>query len=200
MAESGGNPGGGGMREIATEVLVRDFLLYVCLPLWVIFGFADYLCHRASSIETTTSVRESLLHAIMGIQVGLAIFLGLFFKINVLMLLLILAVLVFHEVVAHWDVKLARDARRISMAEAHAHSFLEVIPFVIVALVVLLHWPDFLDLITLHWAGSLTLTTRPPPGGAGYIPAYFGLMMALGIVPYAEEMWRCWRCGKAATR
>ncbi|MBV9045849.1 MAG: diguanylate cyclase, partial [Alphaproteobacteria bacterium] len=30
---------------------VWDVLVYVVLPLWVLAGFADYLCHRATHIE-----------------------------------------------------------------------------------------------------------------------------------------------------
>jgi hypothetical protein len=28
--------------------------MYFVLPLWLAAGFADYLCHRAASIETTS--------------------------------------------------------------------------------------------------------------------------------------------------
>ena len=32
------------------------------LPVWLAARFADYLCHRAASIETRSGWRESLLH------------------------------------------------------------------------------------------------------------------------------------------
>src|SRR4051794_27447071 len=37
-------------------------LMYFVLPVWLAAGFADYLCHRASSIQSTRGWRESLLH------------------------------------------------------------------------------------------------------------------------------------------
>jgi hypothetical protein len=37
-------------------------LMYFVLPVWLVAGFADYLCHRASAIESTSGWKESLLH------------------------------------------------------------------------------------------------------------------------------------------
>lgn len=179
------------MPEDPTRELVFNALLYIALPMWVVFGHLDYWCHRATKIETTSGLSESVLHAVMGVQVGLAIFLGLFFEINVLVLLLILAVLIAHEVVAHYDVKMASKTREITIWETHVHSFLEVIPFMIMAMLVILRWDMFLNLITLKWAGHLSLTLNPQD--AGYILAYQLVVMALGLLPYTEELIRCWR-------
>ena len=33
-------------------------LMYLILPLWLAAGFADWLCHRASHIETTTGAKD----------------------------------------------------------------------------------------------------------------------------------------------
>jgi hypothetical protein len=40
----------------------QAILMYFILPIWLAAGFADYLCHRASSIDTTSGWKESLLH------------------------------------------------------------------------------------------------------------------------------------------
>ena len=177
--------------------IVRNFILYVVMPAWILFGFLDYLCHRATSIETTSGFRESVVHAIMGIQVALGMFLGLFLRIDVIVLILLFAVLVMHEVVAHMDVVMASRVRAISIWEVHCHSFLEVIPFVIFGLIVCLKWDTFLDLIRLRWAGQLDVTPSPIPGP--YISRYFGFMVAFGFLPYTEELWRCVRAGRRAT-
>lgn len=179
------------MADDPTRLLVFNALLYLALPMWVIFGFLDYLCHRATRIETTSGLRESVLHAVMGIQVGLAIFVGLFFDINVLVFLIMLVVLISHEVVAHYDVKLAGHAREITIWEMHVHSFLEVIPFMIMAMVVILRWDIFLNLVTFRWAGQMSLTLNPQD--TGYILRYHLLVMGLGLLPYTEELFRCWR-------
>jgi len=39
--------------------VTRSVLMYFILPLWLVAGFADYLCHRASHIATTPA-RKSL--------------------------------------------------------------------------------------------------------------------------------------------
>jgi hypothetical protein len=39
--------------------LTRNILMYFILPLWLVAGFADYLCHRASNIATTSGAKES---------------------------------------------------------------------------------------------------------------------------------------------
>ena len=33
-------------------------LMYFVLPIWLLAGFADWLCHRASHIESTTGARN----------------------------------------------------------------------------------------------------------------------------------------------
>jgi hypothetical protein len=177
--------------QISLEDLVQAFLLYGILPGWVFFGFIDYLCHRASRIEETTGLRENLLHSVMGLQVAIPIFFGLFLEINVLVLLLMLFVLAAHELVAHMDVSLALKGRRISVWENHAHSFLEVIPFGIFGLVALLKWPAFVDLITLDWAGKLYFAPKADPISSSFIVGYFLFMVLLGFLPYMEENWRC---------
>ena len=45
-------------------------LMYFVLPVWLLAGFADWLCHRASHIETTTGAKESLIHLLMFAEVG----------------------------------------------------------------------------------------------------------------------------------
>ncbi len=138
------------IRAVPIPVLVFNLVLYGCLPLWLIMGLMDYICHRRSKIEETSGLKESLYHAVMGVQIGVPIFLGLYFKINVLILLLMLAALVFHVWVAHCDVHYARSSREISMLELHVHSFLETLPFFTVALLVCINWEAFVDLITLN--------------------------------------------------
>ena len=181
------------LRSITTDVLLFNMILYLCLPLWLLMGFADYYCHRKSQIEFTTGMKESIYHAVMGIQIGIPVFLGLFFKINVLLLLLMILVLIFHEWVAHHDVKYALHKREISIMETHVHSFLEVLPFVIVGLIVCINWSAFVDLITLNWTNHFSLVVREKPLDFWYVCGYVTLMLIADVVPFAEEFYRCWR-------
>lgn len=181
------------------EALLRGFLLYIILPAWVFCGFFDYLCHKHTKIETTTGLRETILHALMGIQIGLPIYLGLFLEVDVLLLLIMLGVLIFHEYVAHHDVKTTYHKREITVWEIHAHSFLEVIPFVIFGLLSLLKWPAFINLITFQWQGHLSLRPKTDPIDSNFIVGYMLFMLVVGIAPYVEEFHRCWRFRKRRT-
>lgn len=181
------------LRSIATDRLLFNMILYLCLPLWLIMGCADYWCHRKSKIELTTGMKESVYHAVMGVQIGIPVFLGLFFKINVLLLLIMFVVLIFHEWVAHHDVKYALHTREISIFETHVHSFLEVLPFVIVGLIVCINWNAFVDLITLDWANHMSLTLREKPLDFNYVVGYVALMLIADVLPFLEEFIRCYR-------
>jgi hypothetical protein len=44
-----------------TALITRNYMLYFLLPLWIVPGFADYLCHRRTKIETTSGIRESII-------------------------------------------------------------------------------------------------------------------------------------------
>jgi hypothetical protein len=128
----------------------------------------------------------------MGVQIGIPIFLGLYFQINVLVLLVMIAALVFHVWIAHCDVKYARETRPISMLESHVHSFLETLPIFTVALLICINWGAFVDLITLHWSGHLSfIFSRPQGVTTNYIASYVALMLFADVLPYAEEFFRC---------
>lgn len=105
-----------------------QILLYFLMPLWLAAGIADWFCHRASHIETTTGVKESLIHLLMFAEVGIALLAGLFLEINAGVILLMIVVFLLHEATALWDVSYAVTARRVSPLEQHIHSFLELIP------------------------------------------------------------------------
>lgn len=180
------------LYAIPMDVLLLNLILYGCLPLWVILGFADYLCHRRSEIQSTSGTRESLFHCVMGAQIGGPVFLGLYFEINVLLLLLAFVLLALHVWVAHSDVAYALRSRKVTLWEMHIHSFLEMLPFVVVLLIILKRWPAFVDLITLNWAGNLALVPKATPLDFHYIVGYFLFMLVVGIAPYLEELWRCW--------
>ena len=181
------------LRHLTTDVLLFNLILYVLLPMWLVMGCLDYWCHRKSRIEFTTGMKESLYHSLMGIQIGIPVFLGLFFKINVLLLLIMFVVLVFHEYVAHHDVKYALNTRDISILETHVHSFLEVLPFAIVALIVCINWNAFIDLITFDWAGHMNFVLRDKPLDRMYVGGYVLLMLIADAIPFIEEFLRCWR-------
>ena len=57
-------------------------LMYFVLPVWLAAGFADYLCHRASSIESTSGWKESLLHLLQFGEMAVPTLMAIFLEIN----------------------------------------------------------------------------------------------------------------------
>ncbi|MCL1079373.1 diguanylate cyclase [Parashewanella spongiae] len=175
-----------------TSDLLINAILYVFLPLWGAAGFVDWCCHRATKIETTSGIKESLLHSLMGIQIAIPIALCLAFYVNVLILLLCIITWISHEIVAHWDVKYAAPKREISIWEMHAHTYLGSLPLYMLISIIVINWQAFLQLIYLDWAGNLSLVPMEEPhGSSAYLPAYVTFMMIACVFPYAEENLRC---------
>jgi len=176
------------------KVLLINLILYGLLPLWGIAGFIDWCCHRVTKVESTSGLRESLLHSLMGIQLGIPIVLCLLFQINVLVLLICVVMWLLHEVAAHWDVHYATPRRHISIWEVHVHNYMATVPLYLLMLVVILNWDVAVKAITFDWSGqfSLHLLTHRP-GGPAYLPAYLTFMAVLCVFPYLEENIRCLR-------
>lgn len=175
-----------------TSQLLINVLLFVFLPLWGIAGFVDWCCHRATQIETTSGLKESLMHSLMGIQVGIPILLCLIFRVNVLVLLICLAAWVLHEVIAHLDVHYASTKRKITIWEMHAHSYLATLPFYMLAMIFVINWPVVLDLVQFNWQGQLQLQPMEyPHGGEQYLKNYLIFMAIVCGLPYFEENLRC---------
>lgn len=175
-----------------TDALLINLILYGMLPLWGIAGFVDWCCHRATKIEQTSGLKESLMHSLMGIQLGIPILLCLLFKVNVLILLLCIVAWLMHEFVAHWDVHYAAPRRHISIWEMHVHNYMATLPLFLLMLIVVINWPVTEQLLSLDWAGNMELErVAVPHGGSTYLPKYLLFMTVLCVGPYIEENLRC---------
>ena len=72
-------------------------LMYFILPVWLLAGFADWLCHRASHIETTTGAKESLIHLLMFAEVGVPLLAAMFLEINALIIAAMIVTFLIHD-------------------------------------------------------------------------------------------------------
>jgi hypothetical protein len=174
--------------------LLMNLILYGLLPLWGIAGFIDWCCHRATKVESTSGLAESLVHSLMGIQLGIPIVLCLMFQVNVLVLLICVVMWLTHEFAAHWDVHYATPRRHISILEVHVHNYMATLPLYLLMLVGVLNWDVTMKALTLDWAGQLALHPQSSrPGGSGYLPGYLAFIGTLCVLPYIEENIRCLR-------
>lgn len=177
---------------MATNEVLTLILMYVFLPLWGIAGFIDWCCHRATKIETTSGIIETIMHSIMGIQIGIPILLCLLFQVNILILLICLAALALHEIIAHLDVRYAAPRRTISIWEMHAHSYLATLPLYMLSMIAVINWETIIDLVTLNWQGEFSFVpVEEPHGSARFLPNYLIFMAVVCVFPYIEELARC---------
>lgn len=182
---------------------VAVILLYFLLPLWLLAGVADWLCHRAARIERSTGAKESLIHLLMLGEVGVPLLGALFLEINALVILVAIAAFLVHEATAMWDVRYASSLRWVGPVEQHVHSFLEMIPLMALLIIAALHWDQFLALFGASGeAPRFDLRWKAEPLPASYVVPLLAAVAGLALLPYLEELLRGLRAarGKAAGR
>ncbi|WP_224544266.1 diguanylate cyclase [Mesorhizobium sp. CA16] len=166
-------------------------LMYFILPVWLVAGLADWLCHRATHIESTTGAKESLIHLLMFAEVGIPLLAAMFLEVNALVIAVMIVTFFIHEATAIWDVRYATTARTVSPVEQHVHSFLEMIPLMGLVIVVALHWGQFL---ALFGAGTekarFDLTWKEQQLPVIYIAAVMIVIVLFELLPYVEEFFR----------
>lgn len=171
--------------------ITRSVLLYFIVPLWTVAGIADWLCHRASRIEETSGTKESLLHLLMLIEVGIPVVAGIFLEITSPVFGLMLASFLLHEATALWDVAYAVTLREVTPIEQHVHSFLELIPLMAISFMAILHWPQFLALFGFGGEkADHRLIAKRKPLRKGYIRVLITALIGFEAVPYFEELLR----------
>ncbi|MDF3153829.1 diguanylate cyclase [Mesorhizobium sp. XAP10] len=166
-------------------------LMYFLLPVWLVAGFADWLCHRASHIDSTTGAKESLIHLLMFAEVGVPLLAAMFLEVNALVIAVMIVTFFIHEATAMWDVRYATTARRVTPIEQHVHSFLEMIPLMGLVSVVSLHWTQFL---ALFGAGPETarfdIVWKSQQLPLIYIVCVMAVIVLFELLPYVEEFVR----------
>jgi hypothetical protein len=182
-----------------TSDLTIAVLMYFVLPVWLAAGFADYLCHRAANIATTSGAKESILHLLQFAEMGIAVLAALFLEINALVLLIMLLCFVLHEATALWDVSYASATREVTPIEQHIHSFLEMMPLMGFVLIAVLNWEQFSALFGLgQESARFNIKFRTGPPSWVYITTMMGLVLLFEVLPYVEELVRGLRANNGA--
>jgi hypothetical protein len=167
-------------------------LLYFVIPVWFMAGLADYLCHRSSHIESTSGVKESLIHVLMFAEVGIPLLSGIYLEINSGIMIMMAVMFVIHEATALWDVTYAITDRYVSPIEQAVHSFLEVIPLMALGFIIALHWEQFLAIFgagveTARFSVEWKHHSLPN----FYVAAIMAAILIFEFLPYAEELLSC---------
>ncbi len=178
------------------ENVIQGILLYFVLPLWVLVGAADALCHKICRIELTTGPLETVIHLLMAAEIGAAVLAALFLQINGAVLTFLAALWVLHEATSYWDLHYASSQRDIPPWEQRVHDFLTAVPLLALVLVSLLAWGQLLAIFGLgpeQFDGAIRFKDRPL--SATYLVLFLGSTLFFNLIPYVFELMR----GIAAT-
>ena len=174
-------------------------LMYFILPLWLAAGFADWLCHRASHIETTSGAKESIFHLIMLAEMGLPLLAAIFLQVNAGIIAFMIVAFFLHEITALWDVSYAITVRRISPIEQHVHSFQEMIPLMAILLLISRHWEQFQALFGFGpETARFDLTWKEEQLPVAYVLSIMAIGLLFEIIPFVEEFFRGLRANHGA--
>jgi hypothetical protein len=182
-------------RRIAgVEDATRRFLLYFVVPAWMTAGLADWWRHRKTSIETTAGTHESAIHALQMSEGGAPALLGLFLEVNAGVLAATYGALVLHQATAFWDVKYAESRREVTPNEQHIHGMLENVPVMAAGFMTVLHWDQARALFGIgREKPRLRPQRKRKPLSRDYVAGLAAAITGTVVVPYAEELWRCYR-------
>ncbi|MFC4158698.1 hypothetical protein [Chitinimonas lacunae] len=169
-------------------------VLFVLLPIWVVAGLADWLCHRLNDLPGTTGPKESLLHLLLLVEMGVLLLAVLLFEFRAIVLLVALLTFLLHEATTIWDLSYASARRRIPPLEQHIHSVLEMLPLAIILVGAALYPEAVLALADrTDQPGQFDLVLKEQPLPAFYVTTGLGVAGILAFLPYLEELWRAYR-------
>jgi hypothetical protein len=185
--------GGGAPAQNARTMAQPAGLLiaFAVFPLWVASGLADWACHRATRIATTSGLRENLLHLLMFAEMGIAVVAMALLEVNAAVLAIVAAAFLVHELTVWWDLRLSVPVREVRPIEQMVHSFQEVLPLAVLALLAVIGWDQ---LATPDWALRWKDEPLPPP----LLAAGALLVLLFNALPLAQETWACLRARRAA--
>jgi hypothetical protein len=186
-----------------TSIMLNDpvvlILMYFILPLWLLAGFADWLCHRATHIETTTGAKESVFHLVMLVEMGLPLLAAIFLEVNAGIIAFMIVAFFLHEITTLWDVSYAIKWRKVSSIEQHVHSFQEMIPLMAILLLISRHWEQFQALFGFGpETARFELAWKEEQLPMTYILSVIAIALLLEIIPFVEEFFRGLRANRGA--
>jgi hypothetical protein len=172
----------------------RLVLMFGVMPLWILAGLADWWCHRRTSIERTSGLRENLFHWLLFAEAGVALLAVAVLEVNAALLLLVLAAFLAHELTTFVELRYTVPRRDVRPMEQMVHSFMEILPLTSIALLAVMAWPQALALAGLGTeSADWSLRPKQSPLSASYLVGGFLLSLVFNAVPLAQETWSCLR-------
>jgi hypothetical protein len=167
-------------------------LMAAVVPLWVLAGLADWWCHRRTAIERTSGWPENAFHWVLLAEAGIALVAAALLEVNAAVLLLVFAAFLAHEVTTLIELRYVVPLREVRPLEQMVHSFMEILPLVVLALLAVMRWDQVLALFGAG-APEFALQPKADPWPANYLLGAAVAVLLLNVLPMAEEGVRCWR-------
>lgn len=172
-------------------------LIVVVFPLWIAAGLADWACHRATRIESTSGLTENLLHWLLLAQAGVAVLAMALLQINAAVLLIVLAAFMLHELTVWLELRYTVPRREVRPIEQMVHSFEELLPLAALVLLAAVAWDQALALVG---AGAepvdLALRWKEQPLPPALLLGGAGAVLLFNVLPLAQETGACLRARK----
>lgn len=167
-------------------------LMVAVVPLWILAGLLDWWCHRATGIEHTSGLPENVFHWFLIGESGLALLAVAVLQVNAAVLLLVFAAFLAHELTTWMELRYTVPLRHVGPLEQMIHSFMELLPLVLLVLLAVMRWDQVL---ALFGDGTPDFDLRPKdePWPAGYLLWMAGAVTLFNLLPLAEEAVRCIR-------
>jgi len=166
-------------------------LMYFVLSLWLAAGFADYLCHRASSIETTSGGKESLLHLLQFGEMAIPVLAAIFLEINALVMIIMIVCLNLHEATAIGMSATLTAGAKSPPPNSTCTAFWRCFLLWGLLIVATLHWQQFLSLFGLGSEMSdFGVRLKQPPLPWLYVTTILSVVLLFEVLPYLEELFR----------
>ena len=177
---------------MSADAAARLLLMYVVVPLWILAGLVDWWCHRRTAIERTSGLTENLFHWLLFAQAGAALVAVGLLEVNAAVLLLVFAAFLAHEATTFVELRYTVPRREVRPFEQMVHSFMEILPLMVLALLAVMAWDQVLALFA---AGEpdFALATKAQPWPPAYLLSVGGAVLVLNVLPLAEEGLRCLR-------
>ncbi|HET8746558.1 MAG TPA: hypothetical protein VFM98_13205 [Ramlibacter sp.] len=161
---------------MSAEDVAQRVLMAGLVPLWILAGLVDWACHRRTRIERTSGLRENVFHWVLLAEGGVALVATALLQPGPALLAIVLAAFAAHELTTYVELRYTAPRREIRPFEQMVHSFMELLPLGLFALLAVLA------------AGE-----QPTRWPAGYLFVVGIAVLVLNVLPLAEESWRCAR-------
>ena len=172
-------------------------LMWAVIPLWILAGLADWWCHRRTAIEGTSGLSENAFHWVLLTEGGIALLAVALLEMNAAVLMLVFAAFLAHEATTFVELHYTVPRRVVGPFEQMVHSFMEILPLLVLALLAVMQWEQVLALFDAGGAPDFTLRPKERPWPPAYLAGMAVAVLALNVVPMAEEGLRCWRAARA---